>query len=92
MYGIRGTALQWLSSYLSDRKQYVNVNDVNSDMLDVRCGVPQGSILGPTLFILYINDLHNVSKLLEFILFADDTNIFISGQDVSSLCELLSTE
>ena len=84
MYGIRGAALQWLDSYLANRKQYVNINYVDSDMLDVKCGVPQGSILGPTLFSLYINDLHNVSKILNFILFADDTNIFISGKNVDT--------
>ena len=90
MYGIRGAALQWLSSYLTNRKQYVNINEVDSDMLDVKCGVPQWSILGSTLFILYINDLHNVSKLLDFILFADDTNISISGKNLDPLCKLLS--
>ena len=92
VYGIRGAALQWLDSYLANRKQYVNVNDVDSDMLNVKCGVPQGSILGPTLFILYINDLYKVSKLLNFILFADDTNIFISGKNIDTLCNVLSNE
>ena len=54
-------------------------NDVKSDTLDISCDVPQGSILGPKLFILYINDIVNVSKLFKFIIFADDTNLFCSN-------------
>ena len=56
------------------------------------CGVPQGSILGPKLFILYINDICNASTILKFILFADDTNVFYSGVDIQTLCECISRE
>lgn len=91
-YGIRGTALKWFSSYLYDRKQYVEFNGNCSMYCQVRCGVPQGSILGPLLFLIYINDLCNVSKVLDFVLFADDTNIFFSHKDINYICEKLNLE
>ena len=75
-YGIRGVALDWFSSYLSERKQHVSVNGHSSEKLEISCGVPQGSVLGPLLFLIYINDLLNVSKYLSFFLFGDDTDIY----------------
>ena len=66
---------------MSNRKQYVSIDECNSDFFNVLCGVPQGSILGPKLFILYVNDICNISKILKFVLFADDTNIFCSAHD-----------
>ena len=63
-----------------------------SILLNVTCGVPQGSILGPKLFILYINDICNASSSLKFILFADDTNVFYSGVDIQTICECISRE
>ena len=91
-YGIRGIANKWIGSYLMNRHQYVNINGTNSDYMNVLCGVPQGSILGPILFILYINDMCNVSTLLKPILFADDTNLFYSGKDIKELCSVVSIE
>ena len=75
-YGIKGNALELMKSYLSDRKQYVKVLDEESSELDVIYGVPQGSVLGPLLFLLYINDINSSSKDGLFVLFADDTTIF----------------
>ena len=75
-YGIRDTALNWFTSYLSERQQYVSVNGNTSDQLQIPCGVPQGSVLGPLLFLININNLPNVSKFFHFFFFADDTNIY----------------
>ena len=74
-YGIRGTALNWFKSYLEDRKQYVEVNGHKSAMLPINTGVPQGSILGPLLFLIYMNDIPNSSSFFKFLLFADDTSL-----------------
>ena len=87
-YGIRGNALQLIKSYLSNRKQYVNVLDTKSDELPVEFGVPQGSVLGPLLFILYINDICNISTNGKFVLFADDTNIFVAAESISKVYEI----
>ena len=78
-YGIRGNALKLISSYLTNRKQYVSVLDVKSNELPVEFGVPQGSVLGPLLFILYINDICKLTDKGKFVLFADDTNIFVAA-------------
>lgn len=77
-YGIRGITHKWLSSYLNNRFQYVTINDTQSYLRRVTCGMPQGSVLGPKLFILYINDICTVSSILKFVTFADDTNLFCS--------------
>lgn len=91
-YGVRGVALNWFTSYLSGRKQYVSVNNANSDFKEIVCGVPQGSILGPLLFLLYVNDIVNVSKVLFPLMFADDTNVFISGKNLQNITTQMNNE
>jgi hypothetical protein len=76
-YGIRDAALKWIKSYSSNHYQFVQFNQTCSPMQTIKCGVLQGSILGRLFFILYINDLPNASELIELLLFADDTSIFL---------------
>ena len=91
-YGIRGVPLRLIQNYLSNRKQLVKIQNSFSDPLDVLCGIPQGSILGPLLFIIYINDLCHVSESIRYILFADDSNIVKSDTDLERLAEDMSIE
>ena len=91
-YGVRGIALELIRNYLTNRKQYVAYGDKTSNHMTIKCGVPQGSILGPTLFLLYINDIKNVSNLLKFIIFADDTNIFHSSDNIEILETTINQE
>ena len=91
-YGIRGIVLNWVQSYLSDRKQFVKLGESVSSCLSIACGVPQGSVLGPKLFILYINDMCEVSNILKMVVFADDTNIFCSGKNLQELLDKVTSE
>ena len=84
-YDIKGIANAWFASCLSNRKQFVSIADTNSDFQSLICGVPQGSVLGPLLFLIYINDFENCSTLCNFHLFADDSNFFLSYQNIRVL-------
>ena len=79
-YGLRGNINNLLKSYLSDRKQYVSINGFDSDVKDVTCGVPQGSSLGPLLFLLYINDFYLCLSQTSCGNFADDTFIVYNSK------------
>lgn len=85
-------ALQGIKSYFACRRQFVQINQTCSPTQTIKCGVPQGSILGPLFFILYINDLPRASKLTEPLLFADDTSIFLSHSNPNYLENVLNNE
>ena len=90
-YGIRGKTKEWFQSYLKGRQQYVDWEGCKSNRLPIGTGVPQGSILGPLLFLIYINDLP-AATTLKCVLFADDSNLLIRGKDISILKESLNAE
>jgi hypothetical protein len=89
--GIQGYELLWFTNYLSDRKQFVTIDNNLSDLLNIILGVPQGSILGPLLFLVYINDLPECSKLFS-LLFADDTTLLLSHSNLDTLISIVNTE
>lgn len=91
LYGFRGTTLNWFRSYLSDRSQIVKTSTYSNN-LNINHGVPQGSVLGPTLFLLYINDLTEIDIKGKFTLFADDTTILWHNKDGNSLWDLICSD
>ena len=84
-YGIRGVSNDWFKSYLSNRYQYVSINGYESGLAAINCGVPQGSVLGPLLFLLYINDLNQAIKSCKVHHFADDTNLLCLSNSIKKL-------
>ena len=90
-YGLRGVAKEWISNYLSDRHQYVEIENFKSSVCKIECGVPQGSILGPLLYLIYVNDIPKATtgNLLSF---ADDTSLYLSHSDVDILFQNANTE
>ena len=91
-YGVKNNLLNWFISYLKDRSQTVYFMGTKSTKKDITCGVPQGSVLGPLLFLIYINDLCQISTFFDFILFADDTNAFASGSNPNHLSSKINSE
>ena len=91
-YGVKAIPLQWFQSYLSGRKQHVSVAGNLSETLEISCGVPQGSVLGPLLFLPYINDLPKISKKLTFLLFTDDTNIYYESSSLLDIQKSVNRE
>ena len=91
-YGIRGKFLEWIISYLSNRKQYTEFDGIMSSLEPVTAGVPQGSILGPLLFLIYVNDLPAALTKLRPIMFEDDTNLVIEGKDINELKQIVDHE
>lgn len=89
-YGFRGIALSWIKSYFKNRKHFVQFGKIKSSEAITRCGVPQGSILGPLFFILYINDIPNSVRSVELLLFADDTSIYYSHNDPNVLARVMN--
>ena len=90
-YGIRGKSNEWFCSYLANRKQYVEINDNKSITSTITCGVLRGSILGPLLFIIYINDMHKASSL-QCIHYDDDTTLFSKSNNLDDLIDLTNNE
>ena len=84
-YGVRDIAHKWFVNYLYSMKQFTSVNNAVSVLKNVTCDVPQGSVLGPLLFLIYVNDIAQAAPGVQVKLFADDTNLFLSGIDISEL-------
>ena len=86
-YGIRGLPNEWFRSYLTNRQQFISANNSDSDPLQITCGVPQGTVLGPVLLLIYISDFTNCSSDFDFHLFADDSNLFYTHCDLQHSLE-----
>ena len=92
VYGIRGNILKWFESYLADRSKYVAYDGSNSDTSFIECGVSHGSIFGLLLFIIFTNDIFDVSELLFTLLYADNTCVLLGGIDLDNLIICLDKE
>ena len=93
MYSVNTTNLAWFASYLNGKKQYIKITE-SADTLkkDIKCGVPQGSLLGPLLLLLYVNDLPNSSNVFVLIMLADDTNFFFEDSSKNALFKTVNVK
>ena len=91
-YVICGVSNDWFKSYLSNRNQYVSINGFDSGLTSIDCGATQGSVLGPLLFLLYINDLNQAIKFCKVHHFADDTNLLCLGNSIKKLNKIVYTD
>ena len=91
-YGVNGSNIHWFESYLTNRKQFLSFNNKNTNFANITCGVPQGSIIGPLLFLIYVNDFCNASNILDAIMFDDATNLFFSHRNISTLFLTVNNE
>ena len=91
-YGVKGRNLPWFQSYLNNRKQFITHDNSNKSFAGISFGIPQRSILGPLLFLLYINDLPNASPVLDSIMYTDDTSLFYSNNDTETLFSTVNME
>ena len=91
-YGIQGIPNNWFESYLSNCKQFVSINGYDSGLAEINCGVPQGSVLGPLLFLLYISDLNQAIKFCKIHHFADDTNLLSLGESIKKFNKLVNID
>ena len=92
LYGIKDCNLRWFESYSSNRKQFTTYGDKQPNIETITCGVPQVSVLGLLLFLIFVNDLHKVTKYLDPIMFADDTNLFYSHKSIVTLFQIVYSE
>ena len=91
-YGVRGNVLKWFKSYLCNRDEYVSINGINSTPLRVTSGVPQGSVFGPLLFLIFVNNMPNILKKFKFYLFADDTSIYYEPETLNETIKQMNKE
>ena len=92
LYGIKGYNLRWFKSYLSNRKQFMTYGDKQTNIETITCRIPQESILGPLLLLIFVNDLDKVTKCLDPIMFADDANLFYSQKNIKTLFKIVNSK
>ena len=90
--GVRGAMQHWFESYLSNMKQYISIRNSNSSITNITLGVPQGSVLSPVLFLLYINEMYRSSNQMRFVHFADDTTVFASDSYINDVHATVNRE